>query len=68
MDRIILKVEGMSCSHCVNAVKSALTALEGVSGAEADLEGKTVTVEYNAEDVTLEAIVEAIEEEGYDVV
>jgi copper chaperone len=52
----------------VNAVKGALTALEGVSGAEADLEEKTVTVEYNAEDVTLEAIVEAIEEEGYDVV
>ena len=68
MKKITLNVEGMSCSHCVNAVKNAVTALDGVSEVEVDLEGKTATVEYQADEVTLERIKEAIEEEGYDVV
>jgi len=68
MKNITLNVEGMSCSHCVNAVTKAVTALEGVSGVNVDLEGKTVTVDYDADQVSLENIKEAIEEEGYDVV
>lgn len=68
MKNITLNVEGMSCSHCVNAVKNAVTALSGVSEVEVDLEGKTVTVGYDAEQVSLESIKEAIEDEGYDVV
>lgn len=68
MRNITLNVEGMSCSHCVNAVTKAVTAMEGVSGVSVDLEGKTVTVDYDADQVSLESIKEAIEEEGYDVV
>lgn len=68
MKSITLNVEGMSCSHCVNAVTKAMTALEGVSGVNVDLEGKTVTVDYDTEQVSLESIKEAIEDEGYDVV
>lgn len=68
MNQTVLKVEGMSCSHCVNAVTKAVTALAGVSGVNVDLEGKTVTVDYEEEKVSLENIAEAIEDEGYDVV
>jgi copper chaperone len=68
MNNITLNVEGMSCSHCVNAVTKAVTALPGVSGVNVSLEGKTVTVDYDADQVSLDAIKEAIEEEGYDVV
>ncbi len=68
MTQTVLNVEGMSCSHCVNAVTKAVTALEGVSGVNVDLEGKTVTVDFDADQVSLESIKEAIEEEGYDVV
>ena len=68
MTKTVLNVEGMSCSHCVNAVTKAVTALEGVSGVNVDLEGKTATVEYDADKVSLESIKEAIEDEGYDVV
>jgi len=68
MKTITLNVEGMSCSHCVKAVTQAVTALEGVSGVKVDLEGKTATVDYDADQVSLESIKEAIEEEGYDVV
>lgn len=68
MKNITLNVEGMSCSHCVNAVTTALTALEGVAAVNVDLAGKTVTVDYEADRVSLESIKEAIEDEGYDVV
>jgi copper ion binding protein len=68
MIQTVLNVEGMSCSHCVNAVTKAVTALDGVSGVNVRLEGKTVSVDYDADKVSLESIKEAIEEEGYDVV
>jgi copper chaperone len=68
MKTIKLNVEGMSCSHCVNAVTKGVTALGGVSGVNVDLEGKTVTVDFDEAKVTLDSIKEAIEDEGYDVV
>lgn len=67
MNKKRFKVEGMSCSHCVNAVTKALTALEGVSETQVDLAGKTVTVDYDEKKVSIESIKLAIEEEGYDV-
>ena len=68
MERVVLNVEGMSCEHCVNAVKNALDALYGVSHADVSLDDKTVTVVYDAEKVSLENITDAIEDEGYLVI
>ncbi|MFA9381550.1 MAG: cation transporter, partial [Acetanaerobacterium sp.] len=31
METIVLKVEGMSCSHCEKAIMNAVNALDGVS-------------------------------------
>jgi copper chaperone len=67
MKNITLNVEGMSCSHCVNAVTNAVTALAGVSGVNVDLAAKTVTVDFDEAEVSLDSIKEAIEDEGYDV-
>lgn len=67
MKNITLNVEGMSCSHCVNAVTKAVTALAGVGGVNVDLEAKTVTVDFDEAEVSLDSIREAIEDEGYDV-
>jgi copper chaperone len=63
-----LKVEGMSCNHCVNSIKNAVGALKGVTGVEVDLAKKQVTVSYTAGSVTLESITETIEDQGYEVV
>jgi copper chaperone len=62
-----LNVEGMSCSHCENAVKKSVGALNGVKGVNVDLKGKKVTVEYDTESVSLNSIKETIEDQGYDV-
>lgn len=63
----VLKVEGMSCNHCVMHVKNALLAVDGVADAQVDLDTKTATVSLDqevAEDVLTAAVVEA----GYEVV
>ncbi|MFZ5974144.1 MAG: copper chaperone CopZ [Bacillota bacterium] len=63
----VLSVEGMSCSHCENRVKKAVGALDGVKSVAVDLAGKTVTVEYDPDRATVQAISEAIEDQGYEV-
>lgn len=68
MEKITLKVEGMSCMHCVGAVKKAVSALDGVSVVEVDLKGKTAEVVYDKSKLSRDTIVKAIEEQGYNVV
>lgn len=64
MTKTIL-VEGMSCGHCVKAVKAALTELTEVNSVEVDLSLKKVVVE--GEDLVEEKLIEAIDEAGYEV-
>ncbi|MDD9272182.1 copper ion binding protein [Paenibacillus sp. GCM10023248] len=66
MSNLILKVEGMSCNHCVNTIEKAMKEL-GAQG-KVDLAGKRVEVEYDESKLSEQAIKEAIEEQGYDVV
>jgi copper chaperone len=68
MERTVVKVNGMSCEHCVKAVSMAAEALAGVKKAAVDLKGGTVTLEYDPEKTALDAIKAAISEEGYEVV
>jgi copper chaperone len=62
-----LNVEGMSCQHCVHAVKSAVGGLAGVGGVEVSLADKLVTVDFDPELVSLDSIKAAIEDQGYTV-
>lgn len=66
MANTVLKVEGMTCGHCVSAVEKAV----GNAGAvgKVDLAAKKVAVEYDESKVTLDAVKAAIEDQGYDVV
>ncbi|MDQ6421362.1 copper ion binding protein [Paenibacillus sp. LHD-117] len=65
MANIVLKVEGMTCGHCVSSVEKAVGGL-GASG-QVNLAEKKVTVEYDESKVSLDAIKAAIEDQGYDV-
>ncbi|HWI55023.1 MAG TPA: copper chaperone CopZ [Desulfobacteria bacterium] len=65
---VTLNVEGMSCGHCKMAVEKAVSALNGVSKVEVNLEGKKVTVNFSPGSVSEEAIKGAIADQGYDVV
>lgn len=60
-----VRVEGMSCQHCVRAVFTALTAVEGIT--RADVSIGAVEVEHGGA-VTVEKLREAIAVAGYRVV
>ena len=63
-----LNVLGMSCQHCVHAVKSSVSALAGVDSVDVSLEKNLVTVGFDPAKSGLPAIKAAIEGEGYSVV
>ncbi|MBP1931110.1 copper ion binding protein [Ammoniphilus resinae] len=65
MKQITLHVEGMSCNHCVNAIEGTLKKLGAVG--KVDLAGKAVSISYDESKLSLDAIKEAIEDQGYDV-
>lgn len=62
-----INVEGMSCNHCVNAVKTAVEAIDGVSSVEVSLENNTASVEFDPAKTNVDEIKFAIGEEGYGV-
>jgi copper chaperone CopZ len=59
---IELKVSGMSCQHCSDAVAKALEAVPGVSRVEVDLGAGLARIEGDA---GLEVLIRAVTEAGY---
>ena len=60
------KVTGMSCEHCVNAVTSELTSLDGVSGVTVDLvpDGVSQVTVTSGSPLPDTAVTEALDEAG----
>ena len=67
MEKIVLKVEGMSCEHCAKAVTNAVTGISGAADVKVDLAGRSASFSYDPAKTSLEAIKAAITEEGYTV-
>lgn len=65
MKKIELKIEGMTCNHCVMQVTKAIKTIDGVRVVDVQI-GKAI-LEYDDNLVAINRIIEAIEEEGYKV-
>lgn len=65
MTEKLLKIKGMSCSHCASRVEKALNTIDGVS-AKVDLNSNTAKVSLLKE-VGDEALKKAVEDVGYEV-
>jgi copper chaperone len=61
-----LKVEGMTCQHCVRSVTQALESQEGVTRADVDLQAGRANVDYDDSRVTPRELANAVAEEGYE--
>jgi copper chaperone len=57
-------VEGMTCSHCVTAVSTEVSAINGVTTVDVSLDTGTVDV-TSEEPLDIAAVRAAIEEAGY---
>jgi copper ion binding protein len=60
-----IKIEGMSCDHCVAHVKEALEEISGVSSAKVSLKEKNAVVEHG-DSVSLDSMKAAVTEAGYE--
>ncbi|NLE21625.1 MAG: copper ion binding protein [Actinobacteria bacterium] len=63
----VLNVPAVSCNHCKMAIEKAVGGLDGVDVVDVDVAGKSVSVDFDADAVSLETIEQAVEEEGYPV-
>lgn len=68
MNTLTLTVSGMSCMGCVNSVKNLVSALPGVSAVQVDLASGRVDVTHDPARADVQAIRQAIEGGGYQVV
>ncbi|MCE5394343.1 MAG: heavy-metal-associated domain-containing protein [Acidithiobacillus sp.] len=64
MTQIILKITGMTCQHCVQAVNQALRSVPGVEQVEVNLDTGTAVIQGTAE---RDRLIAAVTEEGYAV-
>ena len=67
MTKETLKIEGMTCDHCVHHVTQALESVDGVQSAKVSLKKNEAVVKFD-ETASLDAMREAVAEAGYKVV
>ena len=66
MKNIIIKIKGMGCQNCVNAVTESLTELDGVNKVNVSLEKESAEVEFDESKINAEKMIEAIKELEYE--
>ena len=57
-------IPNISCGHCTGTIQNELNELDGVTQVEGNIEGKSVTVQWDAP-MTREKIVETLKEINY---
>jgi len=68
MVKSTLKIQGMTCNHCVMRVAKALKAVPGVQDAQVDLQKGEAVISYDETKVTMEKLSFAVVEAGYKIV
>lgn len=62
--KAVININGMTCTHCVAAVKEIILEIKGVKSAEVSLEAANAVIEY--ENSTIEDIIEEINDSQYE--
>jgi len=67
MAQSTIRIEGMTCGHCVETVTKALEGLSGVSSASVRLEEKQARVCYDDRSLGMNELKKAVEDAGFEV-
>ena len=67
MTQELLKVEGMTCQHCVETITEALGTIVGTNKVAVDLDKKEVQIDYNEKNTNLNEISDKIIEMGFEL-
>jgi Cu+-exporting ATPase len=66
LDKVELRLKGMTCAACAVRLEKALNRLEGVVKAAVNFAAGTASVEYNPSQVAVKDMIEAVQKAGYD--
>ncbi len=66
MAEINMKIDGMSCQHCVMSVKKAVDAVEGINSSEVSVGSAKIL--YDDIKTDRDAFVKAVQDAGYKVI
>jgi Cu+-exporting ATPase len=66
LDKVELRLKGMTCAACAARLEKALNRLDGVVKASVNFAMGNATVEYNASQVTVGDMIKAVQRAGYD--
>lgn len=61
-----IKISGMSCGHCVSAVKKALSTIHGITVKDVQIGKAVVNIDDGSE--ALQKVITSIEAAGYKVI
>ena len=63
MSRITLEIEGMSCGHCIHAVREALAELSGVEVESVSI--GSASIAFDESRSSMATILDAVADAGY---
>ena len=66
MKNITIKIKGMGCQNCVNAVTESLTELKGISKVNVSLEKESAEVEFDESKINADKMIATIKELEYE--
>ena len=64
-EKTTLKLEGMSCAGCANAIEKAISHVSGVEECKVNFAAEQATVDFNPQQTSVETITRAVEDAGY---
>jgi copper chaperone len=67
MTTITLSVPDISCGHCKESIEGAVGGLTGIDKVEVLIDARTVDLGFDPATVSIDAIIETIEAQGYEV-
>lgn len=66
MEKSTLKITGMNCGHCVNAVETALNQKEGIANVKVNLKKGLAQVKYDENIHSTDDLIAVVADAGYD--
>ena len=68
MEKVTLRIDGMTCRHCVEVVTKVLLQTDGVSKVKVNLRKGEAKVNFDGSTVTVQKLGEVVTDAGYDSV
>ncbi|MEG0254985.1 MAG: copper chaperone CopZ [Vagococcus sp.] len=66
MSKEKIKIDGMSCGHCVARIEKAVSEIDGVEKFKIKLKDAEAKIKFDETKVPLEKVMEVITELGYE--